>query len=76
MGLREKRRELQEAREEREERDANPDEQWEYKALNLNFKASIAFEDEFNKLGRKGWEFVALAARDNVHRAIFKRRVQ
>jgi hypothetical protein len=46
---------------------------WQYKTLNLNFKASLAFESEFNKLGRQGWEFVAMAGRDNVHRAIFKR---
>lgn len=46
---------------------------WEYRTLNLNFKASIAFETEFNKLGAQGWEFVAMASRDNVHRAIFKR---
>lgn len=59
----------------REERNANPENQWEYKTLNLNFKASIAFEDEFNKLGRKGWEFQAMASRGDVHRAMFKRRV-
>jgi hypothetical protein len=47
---------------------------WEYKAMNLNWKASIAFEAEFNKLGAQGWEFVAVASRDNVHRAIFKRQ--
>jgi hypothetical protein len=46
---------------------------WEYKTLNLNFKASVAFEGEFNKLGSQGWEFVAMASRDKVHRAIFKR---
>lgn len=57
-----------------EERDANPESQWEYKAINLNWKASVAFESEFNKLGKKGWEFIAVAGRDNVHRAIFKRR--
>jgi hypothetical protein len=49
---------------------------WEYKALNLNFKASVSFEDTFNKLGQKGWEFVAMASHsDKVHRAIFKRPV-
>ena len=47
--------------------------QWTYKTLNLNFKASIAFDQEFNKLGAQGWEFVAMASRDSVHRAIFKR---
>ena len=47
---------------------------WEYKTVNLNWKAGIAFEDEFNKLGRQGWEFQAMVERGNVHRAIFKRR--
>ena len=42
--------------------------------MSLNFKASVGFEDEFNKLGRKGWEFVAWVGRDNVKRAIFKRQ--
>jgi hypothetical protein len=74
MGLRRKRRELIEQKADSAERDANPEQQWEYKVLNLNFKASIAFEDEFNKLGRKGWEFVAWVGRDDVARAIFKRR--
>lgn len=56
--------------------DAEPwtGEAWEYKTINLNWKASIAFEDEFNKLGRRGWEFQAMVERGNVHRAIFKRR--
>lgn len=48
---------------------------WEYRTLNLNFKASIAMEDEFNKLGRQGWEFQAMVERGSVHRAIFKRLV-
>lgn len=50
---------------------------WEYKTLNLNFKASIGFESAFNDLGQQGWEFVAMVSREaigsNVHRAIFKR---
>ena len=50
---------------------------WEYTTLNLNFKASVKFEDAFNELGQQGWEFVAMATRDaigkDVHRAIFKR---
>ena len=75
MGFREKRRELIEQKAESSERDASPEQQWEYKALNLNFKASVGFEDEFNKLGRKGWEFVAWVGRDNVNRAIFKRQL-
>ena len=42
--------------------------------MDLYFKASVGFEDEFNKLGRKGWEFVAWVGRDNVNRPIFKRQ--
>jgi hypothetical protein len=70
MGLRDKRRDLLEEKAGREERDANPDEQWEYVARNLDKVAGMALEDDFNKHGRKGWEFVAVAK----DYAIFKRR--
>ena len=70
MGLRDKRRDLQEEKASREERDANPDEQWEYVARNLDKVAGMALEDDLNKHGRKGWEFVAVAK----DYAIFKRR--
>ncbi len=61
MGLRDKREELQDEKQEREERDANPDEQWEYLARNLDKVPGMALEDDFNKRGQKGWEFVAVA---------------
>lgn len=46
---------------------------WDYKAVSLDRKAGIAFEDSFKKLGRQGWEFVATAQSGSAHRAIFKR---
>lgn len=63
----------------RTETEAEPEETWdgpawEYRTVNLNWKASVGIEPEFNKLGRQGWEFVAMVERGNVHRAIFKRR--
>jgi hypothetical protein len=74
MGFRDRAKERQEeakaAKAEKEERDANPEEQWEYLARNLSKVAGMALEDDFNKHGRKGWEFVAVA--DNY--AVFKRR--
>jgi hypothetical protein len=70
MGLRDKRRDLQEEKAAREERDADADEQWEYVARNLDKDAGMALEDDFNKHGRKGWEFVAVTK----DYAIFKRR--
>jgi hypothetical protein len=39
-------------------------------ARNLDKVAGMALEDDFNKHGRKGWEFVAVAK----DYAIFKRR--
>jgi hypothetical protein len=70
MGLLDKRKDLQQEKAAREERDANPDEQWEYLARNLDKVAGMALEDDFNKHGRKGWEFIAVAK----DFAIFKRR--
>lgn len=45
---------------------------WEYLARNLKKVAGMMLEGDFNKLGREGWEFVAVA--DSY--AIFKRRAQ
>lgn len=70
MGLRDKRRELLDSAEARSERDENPDEQWEYLARNLDKVPGMALEDDFNKHGQKGWEFVAVAK----DYAIFKRQ--
>jgi hypothetical protein len=42
---------------------------WEYLALNLKKVAGMATENEFNKRGAEGWEFVAVAQ----EYAIFKR---
>lgn len=42
---------------------------WEYLALNLKKVPGMATENEFNKRGREGWEFVAIAQ----DYAIFKR---
>lgn len=44
---------------------------WEYRARNLKKVPGIALENDFNKLGAEGWEFVAVA--DGY--AIFKRRL-
>lgn len=43
--------------------------QWEYLARNLKKVAGMALENDFNKHGEQGWEFVAVA--DGY--AIFKR---
>lgn len=42
---------------------------WEYLARNLKKVAGMALENDFNKHGQDGWEFVAVA--DGY--AIFKR---
>lgn len=70
MGFKDKREKLLEEKAEKEERDANPEEQWEYRARNLDKVPGMALEDDFNKHGQKGWEFVAVAK----DYAIFKRR--
>lgn len=69
MGLLTAAKEANERKAESAERDANPDRQWEYKARNLAKVAGMALEDDFNKFGVQGWEFVAVA--DGY--AIFKR---
>jgi hypothetical protein len=74
MGLRDKRKELLEEKDARDDRDANPDEQWEYLARNLAKVPGMAIESDFNKHGRKGWEFVGITGTDKDHYAIFKRR--
>jgi hypothetical protein len=71
MGLRDRAKRQEEEKAEREERDANPEEQWEYLARNLDKVAGMGLEDDFNKHGRKGWEFVAVAK----DYALFKRRL-
>lgn len=57
----------------REERDGNPDQQWEYLARNLAKVPGVGLEDDFNKLGVRGWEFVAMASGGKEGYAIFKR---
>jgi hypothetical protein len=64
-----KREELQEAKAAREARDEAPQQRWEYLARNLDKVAGMALEDDFNKHGEKGWEFVAVAK----DYAVFKR---
>lgn len=71
MGLRDKRQELLDAKKERAERDAAPEDQWEYKARSLDKIPGMALEQEFNKEGQKGWEFVAVAK----DYAVLKRRL-
>lgn len=71
MGLLTATRNADERKTESAERDANPERRWEYKARNLNKVAGMALEDDFNKFGQKGWEFVAVA--DGY--AIFKREL-
>lgn len=79
MGLRERAIAQKEARaedkQERAERDTNPDQTWEYKARNLAKVPGMALEDDFNELGQRGWEFVAMATGGSEGYAIFKRRV-
>jgi hypothetical protein len=48
---------------------------WEYKARNLNKVPGMAIENDFNKLGREGWEFVAITGEKKDHYAIFKREL-
>lgn len=74
MGLRDKRQQLLDDKEAREDHDANPDEQWEYLARNLQKVPGMAIESDFNKHGQKGWEFVGTTGTDKDHYAIFKRR--
>lgn len=73
MGLRERRQQLLDQREADAERDENPEQAWEYKARNLAKVAGMSLEDDFNKLGRAGWEFVAMASGGSEGYAIFKR---
>ena len=47
-------------------------ERWEYLARNLKKVAGPALENDFNKLGAEGWDFVAVAK----DYAIFKRRAR
>jgi hypothetical protein len=44
---------------------------WEYLARNLKKIIGPGMESDFNKLGREGWEFVAVAK----DYAIFKRKL-
>lgn len=74
MGLLERHTQLAERKTEREEQNANPEEQWEYLARNLAKVPGMALETDFNKLGAKGWEFVAMASGGREGYAIFKRR--
>lgn len=46
--------------------------QWEYLARNLKKIIGPGMENDFNKLGREGWEFVAVAK----DYAVFKRQVE
>jgi hypothetical protein len=48
---------------------------WEYKARNLNKVPGMAIENDFNKLGQEGWEFVAITGEKKDHYAIFKREL-
>jgi hypothetical protein len=50
---------------------ADPNSKWEYLARNLKKIIGPGMESDFNKLGREGWEFVAVAK----DYAIFKRRL-
>lgn len=50
------------------------EEQWEYKARNLAKVAGMSLENDFNKFGQQGWEFVAMATGGSEGYAIFKRR--
>ena len=43
--------------------------------LQALFHASMAIENDFNKLGREGWEFVAITGEKKDHYAIFKREL-
>ena len=67
-----KREESREADEARVARDATPEVRWKYPARNLQKVAGMALEDDFNKHGETGWEFVAVAK----DYAIFKRPIR
>ena len=71
MGFRDKRREALEEKEARKQakEEGWSGQQWEYLARNLDKVAGMALEDDFNKRGREGWQFVAEAK----GYAIFKR---
>jgi hypothetical protein len=62
-GVSDRRRELLEEKEARKqaEEEGWSGQQWEYLARNLDKVAGMAVEDDFNKRGREGWEFVAEA---------------
>ena len=49
---------------------------WEYKARNLNKVPGMSIENDFNKLGQEGWEFVAITGEKKDHYAILKRRLE
>jgi hypothetical protein len=49
--------------------------QWEYLARNLNKVPGMAIENDFNKHGKEGWEFVGITGEKKDHYAIFKRPV-
>jgi hypothetical protein len=68
MGLGEKRRAINESKESREMRDDSSP-RWEYLARNLDKVAGMGLENDFNRHGRDGWEFVAVAK----GYAVFKR---
>ena len=46
---------------------------WEYKARNLQKVFGASLENDFNQMGRVGWEFVAMASGGKEGYAIFKR---
>jgi hypothetical protein len=46
---------------------------WEYLARNLNKVPGMSIENDFNKHGGEGWEFVAITGEKKDHYAIFKR---
>jgi hypothetical protein len=60
-------------KQERKDFEAPLDDQWEYMARNLAKVSGPLLESDFNKLGRSGWEFVAMASGGKEGYAIFKR---
>jgi hypothetical protein len=54
-----------------DEQDATPKQRWEYFAYNLEKVPGMRLQNDFNKAGQGGWEFVAAVE----GYAIFKRPV-
>jgi len=48
---------------------------WEYKVYLRSVRAFDKLEQEFNGLGKQGWELVCVTTNGNYHTFYFKRRI-